>query len=181
MPFKPNVFQDNITGRVPVATAEALTQACAEYAALTTPLQRARCLKGMMNALDQAVDEPTRQAIMQACGRQCIGASALDKARTLAKTTANLDDLLEKLNEVHLGGGHLRREGDVIHAAYDHCYCGSVSKTKEPISSTYCHCSCGWFRQLFETLLERSVTVELISSIVQGDEKCQFRIVMREA
>jgi len=176
MPFKPQVFQENVAGRVPDATAEALAQACVEYGALTTPMQKARCIKTMMDALDQAVDEPTRQAIMQACGRQCIGASTLDKARKLAKTTADLDDLLEKLNQAHLGGGHLRREGGVIHAAYDRCYCGSVSKTKEPFSATYCHCSCGWYRQLFETLLERPVEVELLSSILQGDENCCFLI-----
>ena len=181
MPFKPQVFQETIEGHVDEATQEVLVQACAEYSGLTTPLQRARCIKSMIDALDQAVDEPARQAIMQACGRQCIGASALDKARKLAKTAADLDDLLEKLNQAHLGGGHLRREGDVIHAAYDRCYCGSVSKTKEPFSATYCHCSCGWFRQLFETLLEKPVTVELVSSIIQGDASCRFKIMNHES
>jgi len=181
MPFRPQFFQDNIAGRVPETTAETLAQACADYDALTTPLQRARCLKGMMDALDQAVDEPTRQAIMQACGRQCIGASVIDKARKLAKTASDLDDLLAQLNQVHIGGGHLRREGDVIHATYTRCYCGSVNQTKAPFSATYCHCSCGWYRQLFETLLERPVTVELVSSIIQGDASCQFRIVTRDS
>lgn len=168
-------------GQVPDAMAEMLAQACAEYNTLTTPLQRARCIKTMMDALDQVVDEPTRQAIMQACGRQCIGASALDKARKLANTAADLDDLLEKLNQVHLGGGHLQREGDVIHAMYDHCYCGSVNKTKEPFSPTYCHCSYGWYRQLFEMLLEKPVTVELVSSIIQGDESCRFKIMIHDS
>ncbi len=181
MPFKPHVFQENIAGRVPETTAEILAQACGDYDTLTTPLQRARCIKTMMDALDQAVDGPTRQAIMQACGRQCIGASTLDKARKLARTAADLDDLLVKLNQVHIGGGHLRREGDVIHATYVRCYCGSVNQTKAPISATYCQCSCGWYRQLFETLLERPVTVELVGSIIQGDESCQFKIMIRDS
>ncbi len=181
MPFRPQIFQDNIAGQVPDATAEALAQACAEYAALTTPGQKARCLKTMMDALDQTVDEPTRQAIMQACGRQCIGASILDKARKLARTASDLDDLLARLNQAHLGGGHLERKGDVIHASYDRCYCGSVNQTKTAFSPTYCHCSCGWYRQLFETLLEQPVTVELVSSIIQGDESCRFKIMIHES
>ncbi len=181
MPFRPHVFQENIAGRVPDATAEASARACAGYDSLTTPLQRARCVKGIMDTLDQAVDTPSRQAIMQACGRQCIGASTLDKARKLAKTASDLDDLLAKLNQVHIGGGHLRREGDVIHATYSRCYCGSVNQTKEPFSATYCHCSCGWYRQLFETLLERPVEVELLGSIIQGDESCRFQIVIRDS
>jgi len=178
MPFRPQVFQENIAERIPDTTAETLAQACAGYDTLTTPLQKARCLKGMMDALDQAVDAPTRQAIMQACGRQCIGASTLDKAHKIAKTAPDLDDLLAQLNQVHIGGGHLRREGDIIHATYTRCYCGSVNQTKEPVSATYCHCSCGWFRQLFETILERPVEVELLGSIIQGDEACRFRIMI---
>ena len=176
MPFRPQVFQDNVVGHVPDATAETLARACADYATLTTPLQRARCIKSMMDALDQAVDEPTRQAIMQVCGRQCISASTLKKARKLAKAAPDLDDLLVQLNQAGLGGGHLYREGDVIHGTYTRCYCGSVNHTKEPFSPTYCQCSCGWYRQLFETLLERPVAVELVSSIIQGDESCRFLI-----
>ncbi len=181
MPFRPHVFQENIAGRVPETTAEILAQACGDYDTLTTPLQRARCVKDVMDALDQTVDEPTRQAIMQACGRQCIGASILDKARKLARTAADLDDLLVRLNQSHIGGGHLRREGDVIHATYTRCYCGSVNQTKTAFSPTYCQCSCGWYHQLFETLLERPVTVELVSSIIQGDESCRFRIMIHDS
>lgn len=176
MPFKTQAFQENIEGRVSEATREVLKQACNAYATLTTPQQKAHCIKGMMDALDQAVDAPTRQAIMETCGRRCIGASTLDRARRLAKQARDLDDLLERLNQVHIGGGHLRHEGDVIHAAYDRCYCGSVNQTQEPLSATYCHCSCGWYRQLFETLLDRPVEVELLGSIIQGSETCQFLI-----
>lgn len=180
MPFRPQIFQEAIEGRIGKATQEALAQACATYPTLTTPLQKARCVKGIMNALDQAVDAPTRQAIMETCGRQCISGGILEKARKLAKSTPDLDSLLAQLNQEHLGGGHLWREGDVIHAMYDHCYCGSVNKTKEPFSSTYCYCSCGWYRQLFETLLERPVEVELLGSIIQGDENCRFKIMIGE-
>ncbi|MFN2110041.1 MAG: DUF6144 family protein [Anaerolineae bacterium] len=176
MPFKPQVFKEAITGHVPDATAETLARACADYVGLTTPLQKARCIKDIMDALDQAVDEPTRQAIMQNCGRQCISASTLNKARKLAKATSDLDDLLAQLNQAHIGGGHLHREGGVIHGTYTRCYCGSVSHAKEPLSPTYCQCSCGWYRQLFETLLEKPVAVELVSSIIQGDESCRFLI-----
>jgi hypothetical protein len=70
----------------------------------------------------------------------------------------------------------LHRDGEVIYAAYDRCYCGSVNKTRELFLATYCHCSCGWYQQLFETLLDRPVEVELLGSILQGDERCRFLI-----
>lgn len=172
MPFKIHVFQENLAGRA----GEALAQACEAYAQLATPQQQARCIHEMMEILDREIDEPARRAIMEACGRQCISAGILDRARQVTQKAGDLDDLLERLNEVHLGGGHLRREGNVIHAAYDRCYCGSVNKTKEPFSATYCHCSCGWYGQLFEAVLGRPVAVELLGSIIQGDETCRFLI-----
>jgi predicted hydrocarbon binding protein len=180
MPFKAQVFLDNVESWVKGAARDELAQDCEAYAALTTPLQKARCIRGMMDVLDREVDEETRRAIMEACGRRCIGAGTLDKARRLQPGAQDLDDLLSRLNESHIGGGHLQRAGEVIHAAYDRCYCGSVSRTKEPLSATYCHCSCGWYRQLFETLLGRPVEVELLGSIVRGDERCQFLIHMQE-
>jgi predicted hydrocarbon binding protein len=176
MPFKVQTFRENVDRWVEGAARDELARACQAYAALTTPQQKTRGIQEMMVVLDRSIDEPARWAIMEACGRACISASTLQKARHLQKEAQNLDDLLDRLNQVHIGGGHLRREGEIIYAAYDRCYCGSVSKTRQSFSVTYCHCSCGWYRQLFETLLCKPVQVELLGSIIQGDERCQFLI-----
>ena len=176
MPFKPKIFQSNVEQKLTGAARSELVQACEDYAGLTAPLQKARCIDGMMDVLDRGVDEKTRWAIMEACGRQCIGASTLEKARRLQHDAQGLDVLLNRLNAAHIGGGYLDLAEDGIHAAYNRCYCGSVSKAKEPFSATYCHCSCGWLRQLFETVLEKQVEVELLSSIIQGDDRCRFLI-----
>jgi predicted hydrocarbon binding protein len=180
MPFKEKIFQNNVELKVAATARSELAMACEAYAAMTTPQQKAGCIHAMMDVLDRELDEKTRWAVMEACGRQCIGTSTLEKARRLQQEAQGLDDLLCRLNEAHIGGGHLLRKVDGIHAAYDHCYCGSVSKAREPLSDTYCHCSCGWFRQLFETLLDRPVEVELLGSIIQGDEKCRFLIRIQE-
>jgi predicted hydrocarbon binding protein len=176
MPFKPQVFRENVEALVGGQVSDQLSRTCEVYALATTPRQKARCIRAIMEVLERELDEETRQAIMVACGRRCIGASTLGKAHRLGQGAQDLDDLLDRLNEAHIGGGHLWREGDVIHAAYDRCYCGSVSKTSEPFSATYCQCSCGWYRRLFETILDVPVEVELLSSIIQGDERCRFVI-----
>jgi predicted hydrocarbon binding protein len=117
-----------------------------------------------MEVLDHTVDQPTRWAVMEACGRRCIGASTLQKAFRLQQAAQGLDDLACKLN-----------------ATYDRGYCGSVSKAKKTFSATYCQCSCGWFRHLFETLLDRPVEVDLLGSIIQGDKNCHFLIRIQES
>jgi hypothetical protein len=176
MPFKPQVFRESVTAHLADSTPPEVVTGCADYASAATYLQRAKCIQQMIDALDRAVDEDTRRSIIERCGRRCLGASTLAKARRLVKEAQDLDNLLSRLNAAHIGGGRLERRGTVIWAAYDRCYCGSVSKTRDRFSATYCYCSCGWYRQLFEALLERPVSVELQSSIIQGDERCAFLI-----
>jgi hypothetical protein len=176
MPFKPQIFLENAASRVESPVREQLAQACQAYASLTTPQQKAHSIQAMMEALDRQVSAEACGEIMEACGRRCIGASTLQKARSLQQEARHLDDLLDRLNSAHIGGGHLRREGQLILGVYDRCYCGSVSQARQPISATYCRCSCGWYRQLFETLLGCPVQVDLLGSILQGDESCRFVI-----
>ena len=176
MPFKVKVFTENVDSRIKGAVSDELGRVCKTYSSAKTPLQKARCVKNIMDVLDDKVDEQKRHAIMEACGQRCIGASTLKNALKLQAHASDLDDLLVQLNVQHIGGGHLKRKGEVIYAAYDRCYCGSVSKTKVTFSETYCHCSCGWYKHLFEILLEIQVEVELLSSIIQGDPRCEFLI-----
>ncbi len=179
MPFKVQLFQENVGHWVEGTARDELVQACQVYQTLTTLQQKIRGIQGMMQLLDQNVNEETRRRILETCGRRCIGASTLGKARRLLRDAPDLDSWLVRLNEAHIGGGHLRCEGNTIHAAYDRCYCGSVNQARERISITYCYCSCGWYRQLFETLLGHLVHVELLGSIISGEERCRFLIYLQ--
>jgi predicted hydrocarbon binding protein len=170
------VFLGNATHLWQGILPEVAADECAAYAAATTPRRKALCLRRLMDMLDREADEATRRSIMEACGRTCIGAGVLRKARDCQRGAHSLDELLERLNQQHVGGGHLWRDADGIHASYDRCYCGSVNQTPEAFSETYCHCSAGWFQQLFETLLGGPVTVDLLGSIIQGGEQCTFLI-----
>lgn len=175
MPFKVDRFKRSLEAHVEGPAGEELGTASEGYDAQTSPAAKAQFLKQLMDRMDEMLEEGVRRRVMEECGRQCIGRSTLKRARKVAAEAGDLDDLLARFNQAHLGG-HLRREGDVIHGSYTRCYCGSVSKTSELISPTYCHCSCGWYKQLFEAALERPVEVELVESIVQGAEACRFVI-----
>ena len=179
MPFRIDHFQENVERSIKGAARKRLLSACDAYRKLSTPRQKTMAIQAMMELLDGKVTADTRKELMQTCGRRCICTSILNKVIRLQNRAADLDDLLNLLNEAHIGGGHLRRKGDIIHAEYHRCYCGSVSKTKARFSPTYCQCSCGWYRQLFETILRRPVTVELLGSIIQGDSHCRFEIHLR--
>ena len=89
----------------------------------------------------------------------------------------SIQAFIDKLNRAGIGGRSLQLKNNTITGGYDHCYCGQVKKTQEPFpSTTYCHCSVGWYKQLFETALEKPVEVKITRSIISGAESCEFII-----
>ena len=176
MPFKVQRFEQSLAACVDDDVRAKLIEGCEAYDAIKSPVKKARWIKGLMERLEEEAGEAVAREVMLGCGRQCISRSLLEKAQKHWREAGTIDDFLDSLNQAHIGGGSLRRDGDIVYGSYGHCYCGSVSKAKEPISPTYCYCSCGWYKRLFETVLERPVEVELLSSIAQGAEVCRFAI-----
>jgi predicted ArsR family transcriptional regulator len=176
MPFHFQRFKNSLLNYADNCQQEQILHDLPPYDTLTTPVQTARWIQNMVDHLTDVVGEEAAREVMEACGQQCIGQSLLIKAKKIHTESRDLDDLLSRLNEAHIGGGNLYRDGDVIHASYARCYCGSVSKTRHPISTNYCECSCGWYRNLFETLLDQPVKIELVDSIIHGADTCQFII-----
>lgn len=176
MPFRIDNFQENVERIAKGAVKKKLLSACANYRKLTASKQKTIAIKALMDLLDQSLISGKRNELMQSYGRSCICANTLKKAIRLQKQATSINDLIELLNANHIGGGYLKRKGKFIYAEYRRCYCGSVSKTKTKFSPTYCQCSCGWYRQLFETILGKPVKVELLRSIIQGYDKCRFKI-----
>jgi predicted ArsR family transcriptional regulator len=176
MPFQPQLFEQSVMEVLGGPAPEALREGAAAYATAKTPAQKARCIGELMVAVDETLSPEQGRAAMQRCA--CIGQGVIDKARAIQRESADLEDLLARLNDARIGGGYLALEADgsVITAAYDRCYCGSVKATRAPISSTYCACSCGWYARLFEALLGQPVRVELRSAIIAGADRCRFAI-----
>jgi predicted hydrocarbon binding protein len=176
MPFKLPRFLNNLDAHAIKGVHKELMQNRVPYDTLTTGSQTAKWIGNLVDDLVVDIGVDYAKVVMEACGQQCIGQSVLDKARLIKQDSSNIDEFLEKLNYAHIGGGKLRRENDVIYASYERCYCGSVSKTRQPISTIYCQCSCGWYKKLFEATLDKPVKVELLDSIIHGADTCQFII-----
>jgi hypothetical protein len=179
MPFNTQRFEHSVIASLGHPLPKSLAAGCVAYAGATTPRQRASAVRHLMTTLEAEAGTEVGHTIMQRCA--CIGQGVIDRALAVQQEAGDLEDLLARLNAVHIGGGYLRLEGDVIHATYDHCYCGSVNRATEPIPATYCACSCGWYARLFEALLGQPVEVELLGSIIQGDAQCGFAIRVPKA
>jgi hypothetical protein len=62
-------------------------------------------------------------------------------------------------------------------ALYCHCpRIRAILGSNETISSTYCYCGAGFYKDIWETILQEPVRVELLESVMTGGDVCQVAI-----
>jgi hypothetical protein len=62
-----------------------------------------------------------------------------------------------------------------------YCFCPLVrSKMDQGMPVDFCNCGSGWFRQQWEGAIGRPVRVEVLQSVLRGDERCEFAIHLPE-
>ena len=60
-----------------------------------------------------------------------------------------------------------------------YCHCPrirDVLKSPETISPTYCYCGAGFYKGIWEEILQQPVEVELLESLLKGDDVCKVAI-----
>lgn len=131
-----------------------------------------RWVTNLMDSMDTHLDQETKMAVMESCGRACARGGPLRTARACA---GDLDAFLSKL-ENWVGKGNVRKDGKVVHLVYPKCLCHLVADGPPRLPDTYCYCSLGWLKEMFETVVGSPVEVSLTGSIKRGAERCSFTI-----
>lgn len=160
------------------AAVKEVMKGVADFMSAKRPQDRAAWMRLMIGRMEGTIGREKAIQVMTACGRMCCGVTSRRRADEIKKSSPTLIELVQNLNRGRLGGGRLRVvDKHTITGGYDRCYCGLVSQTAEKFPLlTYCSCSAGWYRQLFETVLGRPVTVEINRSIITGAKTCEFII-----
>jgi len=66
---------------------------------------------------------------------------------------------------------------DKKRALYCHCpRIRDVLKTSQTIPSIYCYCGAGFYKGMWEEILQQPVEVELLESVLKGDDVCKVAI-----
>lgn len=124
------------------------------------------------------VDLETKKKIMELCGEACardgLSGGGLDIARRIAELENEEERILERANKEISWCATWTREGNTIQSVCSECGCPLVRNGIVDLTGTFCYCSRGWVKKIFETLLKRSVDVELEKSIGNGDKVCKF-------
>lgn len=73
------------------------------------------------------------------------------------------------------------RETDPQRKRQLYCHCPRIRetlRTSETISPTYCYCGAGFYKGIWEEILQQPVEVEVLESVLQGDEVCRIAIYL---
>jgi hypothetical protein len=88
------------------------------------------------------------------------------------------------------------REGEVIYTAKNprdraafeaaeteeerrkaYCFCPIIrNHLEEDIPPEFCYCGSGWYRKQWEDASQKPVSIEIVKSLVKGDNRCQYAI-----
>lgn len=71
------------------------------------------------------------------------------------------------------------RETDPARKRQLYCHCPRVRDavgTPETMPLTYCHCGAGFYKGIWEEILQRPVEVELLTTVLRGDDLCRIAI-----
>jgi effector-binding domain-containing protein len=165
------------------------------YTIESTGADKAKWLKSAMETLDGLADEDQKFEILSCCAHEFSG-KRIAQLRAIYASTGDIDAVLKHMNEDPDWYEKPTRKGQVIYVCkvpYDvkgyenakteaekkksYCHCMLVRKhLDENISPTFCYCGTGWYRQYWEGILGKPVKIEVLRSLLKGDEKCEVAI-----
>lgn len=161
-----------------------------------------------MELIDHSIQDPeTRGLVIQGCAHR-FPAVRIEKMRTLYQEMGSIDALIEWIGKDKIANdgaswyGNPVREGNIIFDTKDpaspkeyeeaqtaldkriaRCFCPLVRaaiKSNRKLSSTFCNCSAGYTVQFWQNVLQLPLRVEVVESVLQGDDVCKFAIHLPE-
>jgi hypothetical protein len=128
----------------------------------------------LIEILDSTLDEGTLRGIVEGLGRYCSGTIGF-----IQEHEGDVEGYFEQIRQRWGEEAEFDRERGVITVVTPEreCVCPLVDSRSMPAS--ICNCSLGWQKQTYETILGRSVEVELKESALRGSKRCVFEIHVR--
>jgi effector-binding domain-containing protein len=202
------LFARNLERALGAAGREAVMQGVEALDIESTPEQRFRWARAAIRRLDETADETQKYEVLSRCAH-VYPPGQLDKLRrAYSEARARGDDPLEAVDAVRAfmrtdPGWNDRgsdRQGRVVYhtknpadpgahaaartaqekrAAY--CFCPILrGRLEQGMPVTYCYCGAGWYRQQWEAATGLPVRVEVVKSVLKGDDVCQFAVHLAE-
>lgn len=77
------------------------------------------------------------------------------------------------------------KESDPVKKRALYCHCPRMRTILETpgivLSATYCYCGAGFYKGIWEEITGQRIKIELLKSVMQGDDVCQFKVMVYHA
>jgi effector-binding domain-containing protein len=157
--------------------------------------ERFQWVKGAIDRLDKLAGGREKYEILSSCAHE-FSQKRIDKMRAIYEKNKNIDDVIEVMHNDYAWYEDPVRKGNSIYVTKipynregyekattledkkkNYCHCPIVRNyLNSEISPTFCNCSTGWYRQLWEGIIGKSVQIDILKSLINGDDKCEFEI-----
>jgi effector-binding domain-containing protein len=169
--------------------------------------QRFLWARGAIERLEDLADEEKMYDIVSSCAH-VFPRDPIEKARAVFEKVrertgdplAAVDAVIDFMDGDPAFGERPRREGHVIYSSkkprnpegYEgaetesekrkaYCFCPLIRENLDRgMPVTFCYCGAGWYRQQWEGATGKPVRVEIVRSILKGDDRCEFAIRLPE-
>ncbi len=124
------------------------------------------------------------KAVMKAAGEKCSVQLFDDCRQVLGKIPESVDELLEAMNKRRSQNHNLsnlwEKQGNTAHLILEECNCTLVKAGLAKPNPVHCLCSQGMMESLFSLVCRGPVSVELVKSIGNGHDVCEFYVTFEE-
>ena len=126
----------------------------------------------LIEIMYSTLEERTCQEILEKLGRECGKVFEVYK-----KYRGNIAGYIDEVaRKYHKEIKYNQKEGKIIIISDKREDCVCSLATKEFTPATFCDCSAGLFKEEYETVLEKSINVDVKESVLRGAERCVFEI-----
>jgi effector-binding domain-containing protein len=202
------LFARNLERALGAGAREVIMQGAETLDPESTPDARFRWTRNAVHQLDQMANETQKYDVLSSCAHVFPPGQLELLRRVYQGARAQSDDPLQAVDAVRAfmkedpGWNDQQgyRQGSVLfhtknpadpeayaaaetveekRAAY--CFCPILKgRLEQGMPVSYCYCGAGWYRQQWQAATGKPVRVEVVKSVLKGDEVCQFAVHLAE-
>ena len=129
-------------------------------------------------------DHTLTKELMKAAGERCSVQIFDDCRQILGKRPESVDELLDAMNKRRSQSHNLtslwERQNNTARLILEECNCTLVKAGLAEPNPVHCMCSQGMMESLFSKVCKGGVSVELVKSIGNGHDVCEFHVTFEE-
>jgi hypothetical protein len=129
-------------------------------------------ISDLISSADNNLDPQLQKQLLEYCGRQCAKTNA---AAEIEKFKGNLNGLMEELRQKWVEQVDFDAEKGKFYLKgkkSESCACAIINGNKNKVSGTFCNCSLGFYKELFESVGGKPISIKLTETLLRGSDRC---------